>query len=256
MNDVLPSPAAQQPGQVQRRPAADEHRDRSWPGGSPQPASARVAVVDDDGQMRDALGLLLRAAGFAVDTYTSAEDYLERRPAAAATPDCLLLDMRMTGMDGLSLQKILVADETATPVIFITGHASVPTVVRAVKLGAFDVLEKPFNRETLLEKLAAALERGRDRRGKQSRGTAMMALTVLLSAREHEVFELLLDAKTTKEIAAELGISQKTVAKHRGRVLSKLRVDSVLELVRAISAVNEPGQTWPQEPSLPPKPAP
>lgn len=248
MSTIDSFPAVMPQGALLSRRESGEHREQLVRAAAARPKNYRIGVIDDDLHMRDALGLLLRSAGFAVEMYGCAEDYLKCRPDPAAAPDCLLLDMRMTGLDGLSLQKTLVADGHTTPIIFITAHANVAMVVRAVKLGAFDVLEKPFHRETLLEKLAAALERGVDRRGQQSRGTAIMALTVLLSAREREVYDLLLAAKTTKEIAAELDISQKTVAKHRVRILGKLRVDSVLELVRAVSTINEARQVWPREP--------
>ena len=201
--------------------------------------TARVCVIDDDPQVREMLLRQLKLERLNVDCFACAEDFLASRLESRDPPTCILLDLRLSGMDGLALQKRLAVEGKQLPIIFITGFPEVSMVVRAIKMGAFDVLEKPFRRETLLEKIEAAIAASANTQRMRAKRTAVDARAGSLSPREHEVFGLLLAAKSTKQIGSELNISEKTVAKHRVRVLQKLRVDSVVELVRVAARDSE-----------------
>jgi len=194
-----------------------------------------VFIVDDDEQVRKSLSLLIASAGFEAETYTSGEELLSAYDPR--WPGCILLDIRMSGMGGLELQAELQARGIRIPIIIISGFADVASVVRAVKNGAVDVLEKPFQDEALLERVRAAVER--DRQDRQS-GAQLTSRIASLSTRQREVMQLLLAGKGTKEIARDLGISTKTLEKHRALVLSKMGVESVVELMRLVLAPNLP----------------
>jgi FixJ family two-component response regulator len=186
-----------------------------------------VYIVDDDEPMRRSLAFLLNGAGLHAETFASAEALLAgfdpRRPG------CILLDLRMSGMDGLQLQQTLHTRGIRLPVIIISGFADIPSVVQAVKNGAIDVLEKPFERELLLERVRGAIERDlRDRHEHAERTTRLAKL----SNRQREVMQRLLSGKGTKQIAHDMGISTKTLEKHRAQVLERMGVDSVVELMR------------------------
>ena len=201
------------------------------------PTLSRVGIIEDEPQMRELLAMQLRSIGLAVDCFASAEEFLENSSSKSPQPDCILLDVQLSGMDGLAVQGRLAAESVRLPIIFITGYAETSMVVRAVKMGAFDFLEKPVARDLLLSKVLAAIVQGANIRHIHARHAAVSALIGLLSPREHEVFNLLLAARTTKQISVAMKISDKTVAKHREKVLQKLRVDSVVELVRVAGQV-------------------
>lgn len=189
-----------------------------------------IFVVDDDDAIRDSLAILLATAGYSAKLYASARAFLERD--MSAEPGCLLVDVRMPDMDGLELQDELIKRKVSLPVIVMTGHADVPLAVRAMKAGAVDFLEKPFNRSQLLESIAKAIQRldavvetGVDREAAQKR-------IAELTDREREVFDLLVAGHQSKVIGHKLGISPRTVQIHRGRVMHKLNVTSLQDLVR------------------------
>ncbi len=192
-----------------------------------------VHVVDDDPQVRDSLDLLLRSAGLSVRSYCSAEEFLATFRDDSDSPSCLVLDVRMPGMSGLGLQKELVATGKMLPTIMISGYADVPTAVEAMSNGAMDFMEKPFSRQTFLRRVMDALDRSAQQRREHAGRAVVAARLAKLSSREREVMELLVAGKHAKHIAAEFGIGEKTVLKHRARVLEKMRVETVAELVRS-----------------------
>jgi len=191
------------------------------------PTARTVYVVDDDDALRDALGMLFRTAGLKVETFPSAAAFMER--AKPAQPACLVLDIRMPGLSGTELQDELIERGVHVPIIFITGHGDIPMAVAAVKKGAFDFIEKPFDDYELLCQVLNALEEPEDARAEQGGGAEHLAL---LSERERQVLELVLAGKPSRRIAADLFISVKTVEFHRARIMHKLAVHSAAELFR------------------------
>ncbi|HWA04584.1 MAG TPA: response regulator FixJ [Rhizomicrobium sp.] len=189
-----------------------------------------VFVVDDDGAVRDALGLSLKMAGHAVEVFESAAAFLAS--GAHSRRGCLITDIRMPDMDGLELQQELVRRKSTMPVIVITGHGDVPLAVRAMKAGAGDFLEKPFPRDALLAAVKRALDA--EERAAQSAldGKEMRNRLGTLTPREREVFDLVVAGKQSKTIAHELGASPRTIEVHRGRVMRKMKAGSLQELVR------------------------
>jgi two-component system, LuxR family, response regulator FixJ len=194
------------------------------------PPEPIVFVVDDDRAMRESLRWLLESVGLTVRTYANAADFL--REYEPTQPGCLVLDVRMPGMSGLDLQAELVRRGAGLPTIIVTGHAEVPMAVRAVKAGAVDFIEKPFSDQLLLDRVRQALEIDRLEREVRRRREEARRRLETLSAREREVLMLVAAGKANKEIAAELGLSQKTVEVHRSHVMSKMFVDSLAELIR------------------------
>jgi two-component system, LuxR family, response regulator FixJ len=194
------------------------------------PPEPIVFVVDDDRAMRESLRWLLESVGLTVRTYANAADFL--REYEPTQPGCLVLDVRMPGMSGLDLQADLVRRGAGLPTIVVTGHAEVPMAVRAVKAGAVDFIEKPFSDQLLLDRVRQALEIDRLEREVRRRREEARRRLETLSAREREVLMLVAAGKANKEIAAELGLSQKTVEVHRSHVMSKMFVDSLAELIR------------------------
>jgi FixJ family two-component response regulator len=192
-----------------------------------------VFVVDDDTEMLKATTLMLSLAGLQVEAFKSAEDFLETR-VPRDVPKCLLLDLRMSGLSGLGLQQRLKEDCVPIPVIFLTGFGDVPTAVDAIHRGAIDFLEKPVHRETLLKGVERALDWDAQSLILDKQATAIEERIKALSRRECDVFQLLLEGKSNKAIAATLAIGLPTVTKHRLRVLRKLRVRSVLELISVV----------------------
>lgn len=190
-----------------------------------------IHVVDDDEALRDSLRWLLESAGYGVATYASAENFL-----ASFGPElagCVVLDIRMPGMSGLELQDELKRRGHATPVIFVTGHGDVATAVSAVKKGAFDFIEKPFNDQAFLALIDNALAFDAETRGAAARW-------ITLTRREREVMERVVAGKRNKDIAEELSISIKMVEAHRARVMQKMGVDSLAELVQLVQNVGAP----------------
>ena len=185
-----------------------------------------VYIVDDDDAVRDSLAMLFRNAGLAVRAFGSASAFLEQ-PALAA-PACLVLDIRMPGMSGTALQDRLAARAPRLPIIFITGHGNVPLAVQAVKKGAFDFIEKPFDDYQLLERVMNAIEHA----AAPGAPEAQPAQLALLSEREQEVLRLVLAGKPSRQVAEELAISARTVDFHRARIMQKLGVRTAAELFR------------------------
>ncbi len=200
-----------------------------------------VFVVDDDPPVRDSLALLLTVAGFPVRTFASAEAFL-----AAWQPHwrgCLLTDVRMPGMSGVALQQALRERGIRLPVIVMTGHGDVPLAVQAMKAGAVDFLEKPFDDAQLLERLEQCRREDLARLAKEADRARRRAALERLTPRERQVLDCLLAGKPNKIIAAELGISPRTVEVHRARVMEKLGVHSLPELVRLVLEAEAPPET-------------
>jgi RNA polymerase sigma factor (sigma-70 family) len=195
-------------------------------------AEETVFVVDDDEAMRSSLKWLIESMGMRVETYDSAQGFLDAYfPGRAG---CLLLDVRMPGMSGLELQAYLARREQRIPVIIITGHGDVSMAVKAMKNGAVDFIEKPFDDEALIVSIRNALQHDEKQRTLRSQRADITARMSELTPREHEVMAMVTDGKSNKEIAAALGVSAKTVEVHRARVMDKMRADSLAELVRMV----------------------
>jgi len=194
--------------------------------------SATVFVVDDDQAVRQSLEMLIKSVGHTVQTYRSAQDFLDGYDPEK--PGCLVLDIRMPGMSGLELQKTLRQRHIDIPTIFITGHGDVPVAVRALKDGAFEFLEKPFSKQMLLEHIRDAIKADGERRTQRGASNKMEARMSLLTERERQVMDLVVEGKVNKEIAAALGLSKKTVEVHRANVMQKLQADSIAELVKLV----------------------
>ncbi|PLY15683.1 MAG: DNA-binding response regulator [Sedimenticola sp.] len=195
-----------------------------------------VFVVDDDLAMRNSLKWLIESVGMKVETYGSADEFIRNYYPGRA--GCLLLDVRMPGMSGLELQEHFVDHQIRIPIIIITGHGDVPMAVRAMKSGAVDFIEKPFNDELLLESIRNALLQDVDQRMLQSERAEIATRLAQLTPREHEVMEMVTSGKANKEIASALGVSAKTVEAHRARVMEKMEAESLAELVKMVIAAN------------------
>lgn len=190
---------------------------------------ATVFVVDDDGAMRSSLSWLLESVGLRVETFASAQDFL-----ADYDPErtgCLLLDVRMPGMSGLDLQRELGRRRAHLPLIIITGHGDIGMAVRAMKAGAADFLEKPFNDQVVIDRVQRCIDEDRRRRSEQSACTEFRERLAALTPREHEVYERVLQGKPNRIIAEELSISGKTVEVHRARMMEKMQAESLAQLV-------------------------
>jgi FixJ family two-component response regulator len=194
------------------------------------PSSAVVYIVDDDASLRTAVSRLLRTAGFAVRSFASGAEFL----AAARDdgPSCLLMDIRMPGPSGLDLQRSLAGAEGSPPIVFLTGHGDVAMGVRAMKEGAVDFLTKPVRREPLLNAVRDALARDEERLAARARQRTLHARYDALTPREREVLAHVVAGKLNKQIAADLGTSERTVKAHRAQVMTKMRVGSLADLVR------------------------
>jgi two-component system response regulator FixJ len=191
-------------------------------------SESRVCIVEDDEAIRESLRLLLFAAGIACHTYPSADTFLER--ADAREFDCLLLDIRMPGMSGLKLQEVLLERHIELPIIFITAHGDIPTAVDAVKRGAVEFIEKPFDDYRLLCLVLDALESDVRARGDRVARAELDARLSSLTRRERQVLDKMLTGRTSRVIAEELFVSDRTVEFHRRRIMHKLRAGSLGEL--------------------------
>lgn len=199
------------------------------------PSDVAVFVVDDDPSVRTALARLIKSVGLEVETFASAQEFL-----AHDHPDklgCLVLDIRMPGLSGLDLQDELAAAGLDMPIIFITGHGSIPMSVRAMKAGAVDFLEKPFEDQALLDAVHKAINQDRQARLKQAETRKIQQRVGSLTPREREVLALVVTGMLNKQIAYELGMSEKTVKVHRARVMQKMQADSLADLVRLAEKV-------------------
>jgi FixJ family two-component response regulator len=193
-------------------------------------AKKLVCVVDDDQSVRRALGRLFKSAAYAAETFASAEDYLSREIFQGAI--CLVLDVRMPGLNGLGLQKAIETRGACEQIVFITGHGDVPTATQAMKNGAVDFLTKPFDDTELTEAVKRALARGEEQLRQRGERQEARARVDKLTPREFEVLRFVVMGLLNKQIAAELHTAEKTIKVHRGRVMQKLGVTSVPDLVR------------------------
>jgi FixJ family two-component response regulator len=202
-------------------------------------AEAVIHIVDDDESLRQALQRQLMAAGHRVQTYASAGEFLLAPPADA--PGCLLLDLAMPGPTGLDLQDALGRHGIRLPVIFLTGHGDLSTGVRAMKAGAVDFLTKPVERAALLDAIARALEADAVRRASRGADAELRARFARLTPRERNVFEMVVAGLLNKQIAARLGIGERTVKAQRAQVMAKLGAANAAELGRIAAELREPG---------------
>ena len=205
------------------------------------PNRGTVFVIDDEEQVRRGLQRLIRSAGWAVETFPSAEAFAERLPYEGV--GCVLLDVQMPGMSGPELQKRMLAIGLSLPIIYLTGHADVPMSVTAMKDGALDILLKPAEDEVVLDAIAAALAKHESINAENSTRVEIESRLARLSGREREVMEAVISGRLNKQIAGDLGISEKTVKAHRARVMEKLETRSVAALVRMCEIIGiEPRQ--------------
>lgn len=191
--------------------------------------NAFIYIVDDDESIRNSLALLMKSVGLPAESFASADEFMNADNSQR--PACVILDVRMPGRSGLDLQEKLAGD-ASLPVILITGHGNVSMSVRAMKAGAADFIEKPFDDQVLLEAIHRALERSRRAGHAHSYMFAIQKRVDLLTGRERQVFELVATGLLNREIGVQLGINEKTVKHHRGRVMRKLEVTSLAQLVR------------------------
>jgi FixJ family two-component response regulator len=189
-----------------------------------------VFVVDDDISVRESLEMLIQFAGWQPETFASAEEFLAH--PRVLTPNCLVLDVSLPDLNGLDLQK-LVADRIEMPIIFITGYGDVPMTVRAMKAGAVEFLTKPFAEEALLSAIRHAIERSQIALGNEAGMQALRDRYASLTPREREVMALVVSGLLNKQVGFELGISEVTVKAHRGKVMLKMKADSLADLVRS-----------------------
>jgi len=200
-----------------------------------RPVAATIFVLDDDAAVRHSLSRLLRSAGWNVETFASANELLQRAPF----PDlgCLLLDVKMPDMNGLELHQHMTQSGVSLPVVFLSGKGDIPMSVRAMKHGAVDFLVKPVAQDVLFQALEQAVARHQAEAGARQTRDAILARLALLSQREREVLELVLQGRLNKQIGADLGIAEKTVKAHRGRVMEKMQAHTIAELVHLCDSV-------------------
>lgn len=196
------------------------------------PANSLVFLIDDDASVRRGVSRLLRSAGYNNEAFGSASDFLARDQHPG--PACVIVDVRMPGMNGMDLQDLLLQRRREEQLIFITGHGNISMCAQAMKAGAVDFLPKPFRDTELLECVERALARSAEQRQRGLEKTEARRLLDLLTPREFEVMQLVVTGKLNKQVAAELGTAEKTIKVHRGRVMKKLGIASVAELVRLV----------------------
>ena len=191
-----------------------------------------VLVVDDDPSVRSSLKFLLSSVGLQVESFDSAETFLQRKPPDA--PSCLVLDVRLRGLSGLDFQRELAARNIRIPIVFVTGHGDIPMSVRAMKAGAIEFLTKPYRDQDLLDAVRIALDRDRARREQEKDLTDLQQRFDSLTPREQEVISKVVSGMLNKQIAGELGTAENTVKVHRSRAMEKMNAQSFADLVRMI----------------------
>jgi len=189
-----------------------------------------IFVIDDDEAVRDALSMMLRSAGRNVETFATAQEFIDRR--GDARTGCIVLDVRMPGMSGLQLQEELLTRKASLPIVFVTGHGDVSMAVSTMKKGAIDFIEKPFNQADLKTLVDRLLIHARERAAAVERERMNAALLARLTTREQQVLERIVAGRLNKQIAADLGISIKTVEAHRANIMDKLEANTVADLMR------------------------
>ena len=189
-----------------------------------------VFVVDDDVSVRESLELLIRCQSWQPEIFASAQEFLKY--PRVLVPNCLVLDVSLPGLNGLDLQRIVAGERTDMPIIFITGHGDVPMTVQAMKAGAVEFLTKPFNDDVLLTAIRAALERSRTALGLEAEMRVLRDCYASLSQRERQVMALVVSGLLNKQVGGELGISEITVKAHRGKVMQKMKANSLADLVK------------------------
>jgi len=199
-----------------------------------------VFVVDDDPSVRASLKFLVSTVGLPVESFDSAEAFLNEEPPDG--PSCLVLDVRLRGMSGLDLQRELASRNLRIPIVFITGHGDIPMSVRAMKAGAVEFLSKPFRDQDLLDAIRAALERDRARRDQEKEVTELQQRFESLTLRQREVTAMVVSGFLNKQIADELGTAENTVKVHRSRAMEKMRAKSLADLIKMIEKVKAPPQ--------------
>jgi FixJ family two-component response regulator len=204
---------------------------------NPEPT---VFIIDDDQEVREAIGLLMESVGLTTESYPGAREYLDAFDPGR--PGCLVLDVRMKGMSGLDLQQRLSTEPLHPPIIVVTGHGDVPMAVRAVKAGAVDFLEKPFHDQVLLDAVHRAFEQDGERRGHAMRLADIQERLARLTPREREILEQVVAGKRNKAIAADLGITQSTVEAHRAKVMEKMEARSLSDLMRMLLLLGPQGR--------------
>ena len=205
-------------------------------------ANNHVFLIDDDASVRKGVSRLLRSAGYNSETFCCASDFLERDPYPG--PACVIVDIRMPGLNGMDLQSVLIQRRRQEQLVFITGHGDVRTCAKALKAGAVDFLTKPFRDDELLACVERALERCAQQRQRSSEKSEARRRLDYLTPREFEVMQLVVTGMLNKQIAAELCTAEKTIKVHRGRVMKKLGIASVPELVRLVETAQVPPATW------------
>jgi two-component system, LuxR family, response regulator FixJ len=202
--------------------------------------NAIVFVIDDEPDVRAALRMLIRSVGLTVETFESATAFLQQYNPAQ--PGCIITDVRMPGMSGMELQQYLSQQGLAPPMILISGHGEIPMAVTAVKRGAIDFLPKPFSDQLLLDRIQQALQQDHAQRAQHARLASARTRYESLTPRERDVLQGLIAGKINKVIAAELGVSTRTIEIHRAHVMEKLRVDSMPDVMRLVAVLEWGGE--------------
>lgn len=201
-------------------------------------ATKMVFVVDDDISVRESLSALLQKAGWSVETFVSAQEFLAKPPVFV--PNCLVLDVALPGLNGLDLQKRIAVERPGMPIIFITGHGDIPMTVQAMKAGAVEFLTKPFKSEVLLQSVRNALERSKALLGREEEIQTLKARYADLTTRERDVMALVVIGLLNKQVGSRLGISEVTVKKHRGNAMRKMKAETLAQLIKMAARLRLP----------------